>query len=633
MAKNKGRFIIDDSISEDTREEIIDRVQKNIEKQKSEVSERDTVYKKRQDFYEGRHHNWTNVVGQSVKYQEGHILAVFNYILRFCQKVQQTLSNHPPKIKIKPEDEANEIETSRAERVEEIVYKILEEKNNDFFKIIFPRCTVNQIRDGDFSFECKVMEEDGGKRIEINPSEDLLKLMVGWDDAAGTSFSFVAFSDLWTVSKIKRDFGYDAEPLSESEVSTETKGDHVRDQYGIFATQGGTPTVPSGKSLTPKAKITDYWGYEIIDKKVRIVNLIFVNKENVQFLVTDYKSIPRFFGHSLVVAGKPWSMSFIDPLIDPQIELNDRSSEEGDLIRIGSHMKFLAINMTDFDPQSIKPGAGQVIFIEGEGADFKPLVMNISPFPSADYINRVLEHMYTIGIPKISLAAGTAPYTGKVGAIQYQPFADLIDALRIQWEIVLKQLIITIQQYLIDYFPETHAFMNESLYDDQTGEYTDGEPIIREIEFDWENILPLSRSDRVIDAANMRDRNAISLHTFLEQVGFRDAAKEIKKLKKEAKDEELMVLLSKFQQYAPGTVRAQLKAQQEAIQAEENNAELLGNVQSQATPAAPPVTLNQNQNEGRQGVLSSTGTPTGQTATPTGAVNQATQNINAKSGV
>src|SRR3990167_2335918 len=101
MAKNKGRFIIDDSIPEDTREE-------NIDQQKSEVSERDTVYKKRQDFYEGRHHNWTNVVGQSVKYQEGHILAVFNYILRFYQKVQQTLSNHPPKIKIKPEDRSEE---------------------------------------------------------------------------------------------------------------------------------------------------------------------------------------------------------------------------------------------------------------------------------------------------------------------------------------------------------------------------------------------------------------------------------------------------------------------------------------------------------------------------------------------
>lgn len=632
----KGNFIFDKSVSEKERTEIAERVEKNLEFAKQEVSDREPVIQKRQDFFNGDHHKWTNVVGQAIKQQQGHILAVFNYILRFCQKLHQTLTNSVPRLKIIPKDEANEIETSRAERVEEAIYDVF--KKNDFFSVVFKRCALNQIRDGDFTFECKVVDDaKDGKKIVIIPNENLLKIMVGWDDASGSSFSFVAFSDYWSVAKIKREYDYDAEPNSEAEKQADSKGDHLRDQFGIFASNAsGGIKIPTGESKIPKAKITDYWGYEVIKGEVKVVNLIFINKDLVQFIVTDYKEIPRLIGHSLIVAGKPWSMSFIDPLIDPQIELNDRSSEEGDLIRVGSHMKFLVVNMPDFDPDSITPGSGQCVFIEGENADFRPLQMSISPFPSADYINRVLDHLFNLGLPKIALAAGTAPYTGKIAAIQYQAVVDIVTDYRIQWEIVMKRLSRMIQQYFIDYFPETHAFMRENILDETTGDMSEGELIIRDLEFDWDNVLPLSRSDKVVDASTMRDRNAISLSTYLEEAGFRDPGTEIKKLKKEAKDEELMTLLAKFNQFAPGVVKAQLEAQKMTMAAEEANAATMGataETLNGATPKSTPPLLNASQNDGRRGVLTGTGTPTGQTATPKGAVAQVGQNMNAQNGV
>lgn len=634
MAIDNGRFIIDENVDEVRRGEISDKVLKNLELMNQEVADRSPILQKRQDFFEGRHHKWTNVQGQVVKQQEGHILATFNYINRFCQKIAQTLTNNPPRIKVKSKDESNEIETSRAEMVEATLYDIL--KKNFFFPVIFKKAAINQIRDGDFIIECKVMKDIKGNRVVINTNEDLLKIKVGWDDASGTSFSFVAFEDLWTLEKIKRDFGYEAEPMSDSELekSTPNQGNHLSDQYGLMSSGGGhSEAVPTGSNKLPKARITDYWGYEIINNEVKVVNIIHINKELVQFVVTDYREIPKFIGHSQLVAGKPWSMSFIDPLVDAQIELNDRTGEEGDLIRVGSHMKFLAINMSDFDPDSVKPGSGQVIFIEGEGADFRPLQMTISPFPSADYINRVMEHMFTLGIPKIALAAGTAPYTGKVGAIQYQPFADLVNEYRIQWEVVMDKLLNTIQQYLIDYFPETLPYMTESVYDEATQSYTDGEPVIRDIEFDWENVLPLSRSDKVIDASTLRDRSAISLHTYLEEAGFRDPGKEIKKIKKEVKDKELMAALPKFQQFAPGTVRAQLDAQKMQISAQEDQAEMVGMSQPEAPKSSTPAPImHSNQNDGRRGVLSGAGTPSGQTASAKGAVAQASQNSNAQAG-
>lgn len=633
--KDRGRFQIDESVAEDKREEIFDKMKKNLETMKSELAERRPILEKRQDFFEGRHHKWTNVVGQVVKQQEGHILAVFNLINRMCTKIHQTLTNHPPRIKVSPRDEANEIEVSRAQAVEQALNQIL--KDNKFWGVTYKRCGINQIRDGDFIFECKVMEQAGQKKIMITPNEDLSKIIVGWDDAAGSSFSFIVFEDMMSTAKILREYGYEADNFSDNSVKQEGGGDHNKDQYGMFATSGGASvTVPSGQAAVPKARVRDYWGYEVINNQVRVVNIIQINDEMVQFINTDYKRIPKFIGHSMVVAGKPWSMSFIDNLIDPQIELNDRSSEEGDLIRIGSHMKFLAINMTDFDPDSVKPGSGQVIFIEGEGADFRPLQMNITPFPSDSYLNRVQEYMYTLGIPKIALASGTAPYTGKVGAIQYQPFSDLIEDFRIQWEIPMTDMLKTIQEYLIAYFPETAVFMKESIQSDDGMSYTDGEMIVREIEYDWENPLPLSRSDKVVDASTLRDRGAVSLSTYLEQAGFSDPEKEIKKLKKEAKDQDLMTLVKQFQQYAPGVVEAQLDAQKKQAEAAEQNADLMGQMneaKNPGTPATPAPILQQSQNDGRRGVLTGTGSPSGQTATPEGAVRQTTQNLNAQSGV
>lgn len=635
MAKSKGTFIIDDSIPQEEREEISDRLLKDIESLKNELSEREPILSKRKDFFEGNHHKWTNVVGLTDKMQQGHILAVFNYVYRFSQKLHQSLTNSIPQIKIKPKDESDEIETSRAEAVEQAIYDVLQD--NKFFNVVFKRSSINQIRDGDFSLDCKVLEDsEKGKHIEITQTEDMGKIMVWWDDASGSSFSGIAFRDLQTLTKIKREFGFDAEPLSDSQLEAMGKGDHVSNQYGMMASNPGGSTVPSGNVKLKRAEVIDYWGYEVIKNEVKIVNIIFINKEMVQFVITDYRSIPRFIGHSFVTAGKPWSMSFIDPLIDPQVELNDRTSEEGDMIRIGSNVKFLAINMKDFDGNSVKPGSGQVIFIEGEGVDFRPLQTTLSNVPNEAYINRTMEHLFNLGLPKIALSAGTAPYTGRVAAIQYQAVVDIVTDLRIQWEIVLEQLIDAIQQYFIDYFPETHLFMTEHLTDPATGEAIEGGLVKRKVEFDWENVLPLSRSDKVVDASTLRDRGAISLGTYLSEAGFRNPSEEIKKLKKESKDEELMVLLSKFNQFAPGVVQAQLEAQKRALELQEEQAATMGNIQetvSAATPKSTPPLMTPEQNSGRRGISSSGGTPTGQTATQKGAVAQTTQNINAKNGV
>lgn len=600
------------------RDELTEEILKEIKLTQSDVDERKRVLKMRRDFWEGKHHLYTNVVGLRGKEKEGHINAVFNYTWKMGEKLVESLTNFPFKLKMVSEDESDENENIRTEAVEKAIKKVL--RDNDFLEVVFDRCSAIQVRDADFALKCTVQDNaEEGKFIRIEHAEDIEKVHVMWDTASGNTYGAVAFVDEWTLEKIKQEFdGYDAESMQQEEGS-KGSGSHG-DEYGLMGAGNRSQTTPTGKTDLPKAKVIDYWGRKLVDKEYKIINAIIIGKEMVQFQSTDYKDIPWEIGHSFDNPRYPWSMSFIDPLIDPQVELNDRQSEEGDMIRVGANMKFVVVNMPDFDEKSVKPGSGQVIFIEGENADFKPLTMNMSPFPNEAYLSRTIEHLFTLGLPKIAFAAGTAPYTGRVGAIQYQAVIDPVNKLRKKWQKVLRDLVRMIQQYFIDFFPETHEFMVDS----------NGKLIIRDVEFDWENILPLSKSDLIVDASTLFDRDAIPLRKYLELSGINDAPRIIKELKNESRDEELITARGKFKEMSRGAVQAGIEARKMQMEAEEAQGASMGQVAEATQPQPKPIQHTfQNQGE-RRGISSARGAPQTGQVSQQGAMRAMQQNLNAQ---
>jgi hypothetical protein len=610
--------------SKEERETLLTRIQNELKQTDRDVEDRSKVYKMRRDFWEGKHQLYTNVVGLRGKEREGHINAVFNYVWKMGEKLHESLTNFPFRLKMISEDESNEQENIRTESLERAIVRVLDD--NDFHEVIFDRSSAVQVRDGDFAIKCTVQKnEEEGPFIRIEHVENMEKLHVMWDDSAGKSFSSIALVDEWTLEKISQEFdGYKAEAMGNNQDIQGTGSSSHGDEYGMMGYGNRYQTTPTGQTDLPKQKVIDYWGWVFSGGKRKVCNAIVVGKEMVQYEVTDYKIIPWFIGHSYANPRYPWSMSFIDPLIDPQVELNDRQSEEGDLIRIGAHMKFLVVNMPDFDEKSLRPGSGQVIFIEGEGADFRPLQMSITPFPSEAYLNRTMEHMFTLGLPKIAFAAGTAPYTGRVGAIQYQSVVDPVNKLRVNWEKVLKDLTKIIQQYFIDFFPETHGFM--ALATDEG----DGPLTIRMADFDWENILPMSKSDMIVDASTLYDRDAISTRKYLELAGMDDAPRIIKELKKESQDEELFTARGKFKELSQAATTAKLD-QQKALMDQQEEAGALQGAVDQATAPQPKPIMHENQNQGTQrGISSTKGAPQTGQVSQMGAMRQITQNLNAK---
>lgn len=617
--------------------EAVKSLVKNLIDQTSpDADERTGVYKKRRDFFEGRHHLYSNVVGLGNKEKQGHILAVFNYVWRMSTRLVQALSNLPFRYKIRPSDEASEIESIRAEAEENWYMKIL--RDNQFFNYLFRRnCTI-QVRDADFAIKVIVEnDEEEGKRIKIYHAENMEKLHVVWDDSSGRDYSAVFYRDKWTLEKIAREFnGYMADAAPDD--SKNSGGGSQGDEFGIHAgTSTGTAVAtPTGNNKVPKAWVTDGWGwFKVIDemgvKSYKMCNVTMINDDVVQFVHSDYKKNPWIIGHSFDNPGKPWSISFEDNLIDSQIELNDRTSEEGDMIRIGANQKYVVVNMPNFDATSVKPGSGQVIYIQGERADFKPLDINVNPFPTETYIQRTLKHMFALGIPEIALATGSAPYTGRVGAIQYQPISDLVDELRMKWTPVLEELFDRLHSYTVQFFPETKPFMQA--YDDDSQQSYD---VKRQIDFEWDSILPQSQSEDVVNASTLFDRGVLPIKRYLEKSGYQDPMSVIKELKRESKDKELSTVRQQFKQLSSGVVEASIDARRAQMEAEEQAGSVAGQIadatKPQPTqPAAKPIMQKwQNSDTGAKGIPAGAGVEgVGQTASQTGFLKQASQNLRA----
>ena len=241
-----------------------------------------------------------------------------------------------------------------------------------------------------------------------------------------------------------------------------------------------------------------------------------------------------------------------------------------------------------------------------------------------------MDHLFNLGLPKIAIAAGSAPLTGRIGVIQYQSVSDLVDMLRVKLIPVMEGVIKRIQNYSIQFFPETKGFMTafdgESMQDIGITK--------RDVEFDWDSVLPQSRSEGIVDASNLYDRGAISLKTYLEMSGFRDPMRKIKELKKENEDQDLVTIRKQFQQYARGAVQAQIEAQsalaEEALA--EQNAQAAA-IQQEAQPQQQaPSTIKQNYQNGEDKQPSSSAgvAGVGATTSQAGNVKQVSQQLRAK---
>lgn len=544
----------DKKLRDKYRKKILD-LKQGFEKERGK---RRNILKKRFDFYVGAHESYTTIPGNKGKGKEGHANAVFNYAGRGAKKIAFALSNNPPTVtfpgrKIVPLSQ-KEAELVRAQSVEEFCEEVF--KENLFWKKAYRRGVFNQVVMGDAAiktYPCNkgtIEEPEWG--IKITNQEKIDNIMVAWRGDDNFEYDCVIVEEERTIKSIEDEFGVKIpEKLAVSKRSdgfTMSKGKSTWSEGKLWESdKKGGSEIPEEPDL-PSIVLTEYDDKNYYMLLVGSEFIEFVEKDGVTYPKVEYYT----FVPNIPIPRSQWSQGDLDDMMQPQIEFNEASNDERDYIRVGAAQKFLAINMSDFDPKSLKTGSGGVIFVDSpDGTSrFEPLATNVNVFPVDQYLNRVHQVIFDMGVPKVSYGSAGAD-SGRSKAIDYQSMVELLDFKRGSWEMALSQIFEKIQRIGEFYFGKDVEFFKDSATDKFVVRYPD---------FNWAEIVPVTQADKVVNVLN-KVQMGLPFRLAFKELGYTDVDGVINEMKRESRDSELMEFRSKMYQLTGGIVEATKKAQ------------------------------------------------------------------------
>ncbi len=577
------------------------KVNDSLASVRPEQLSRRKALQKRYDLYVGNHNKYTNITGKLKSRKKGHNTAIFNYAGKTVTKIAYSLANNPPATTIParkvPEDN-RKVERLRSQAVEDFMKETFD--TNRFWLGEYRPACFNQVSAGDAAIKIYPInvgtEEDEEWEIRMVNHTQMAKIMVGWTGDSKGSFDFVIVEENRSLQSIEREFGIKV-PMElalkkQDEIKkTEGANHQTGKAWGDKGLDNSATDLPTGETNVPSIKVIEY-----DDENVYA---LMISGELVSLAFKDGVTYPKMGFWVIVpnipIPNSPWSMSDIDFMEAPQIEFNEASNEERDYIRVGASQKFVAYNMNEFDPESVKTGSGQVIFIDSPDgtSKFEPLATNVNVFPVDTYLNRVQNVMYDMGIPKVTFGAGGAD-SGRSKAMDYQSLVDLTIYKRDSWALGLDKLIEKVQ-ILGNFY-----FKADFFKDPVTDQF-----VIRHAAFDWDDILPITQGDKVVSVLN-KVTMGLPFRRAWAELGYRDVDTIIEEMREEAKDEDLMIFRSKMWALTGGLLGAQQKAQQ-VQQGMEEQPPAGANVNKGTTGNpevnTPTPTLTSSQNQGRENKL------------------------------
>ncbi|MCR4290494.1 MAG: hypothetical protein NUV86_09580 [Candidatus Scalindua sp.] len=571
--------------TEKDRQEISKKIDDIFEDLKKDRDERKTAYTKRRDFFTGNHYQYSNINGliRDSKQKKGHTNQVTNYAGKTVVKIAQSLSNNPPKLTGIPQDITNDIETIRTQSVQDFVDLTLDSKDNRFWKTTYRRASFNQSMLGDAAIRTYVV----GDKIIIRTHDDMGSIMVGWNGTEPGGYDCVIAEMHLTAKAIKDLYGIIVNEKKMPEPQAAAKGgDWNNNQWSTKGNSSSSMTPPSGKNDLPTLTVREYDSKDYYALKIEGELVELAYKDDISYPKVSYWT----FVHNIPNPPSNWSIADIDYLVDVQIELNDNDNRSSDYIRVGGVQRYVAYNMNDFDPESVKTSSGQVIFVNSPDgtAKFESLATNVNNFPADQYHARKLAEMYDMGLPKVNYGASGAD-SGRSKAMDYQSSIDLTIFKRDSWELAMQDIIEKIQIFGHFLHPELEFFNSEN-----------GEFVVRNFEFDWTDILPVSQADKIVNIANKYSMIGIPLVQAYKELGYRNPEAMVEQLKKELEDPNLMILRSKQWALSGGL----LQAQNQAMTMQQTNASETpppGNVNQ------PSTTLTSSENQSTSKPMASKG--------------------------
>ena len=573
-------------------EQEVDKVQESILKKvaltESDRNKRKKEYKRRREFFAGKQESYTNIVGLTQKSKKGHADQVVNLAGRSVTKIYHSTSNTPPQVKVLPIDQKDELEMLNAQAVEDFQERVF--WKNRFWKQGYKRACLNQAVDADFAVKTYVDPETN--EIRIVNAEKMENIAVGWRSDDAMEYDWVANRELMSTDAIKNLWGIEVEP--DVKIKGQESSGLQGDEWGVKGKQVGEFTSATQDEPTqPMAYVTEF--------ATDTVYAILINEKIVSYVKHQYGFNPWVIGHSLHIPGKAWSKGLIDDLMSPNVELNEVLNDDRDYIRTASNTKFVARNMSDFNPESIKPGSGQVIFVDGADSDFSTLTQTVNTYPVDTYIGHIRGFIHDLLVPAVGFGSSTSD-SGRSKAIDFQTIVDVTDDLRIAWELVLDGISERIQKLGFKYFGGDYWLNSQGQFE------------VRMCEYSWTDIVPITQSERVVDVLN-KFQMGLPFVKVWEELGYKDPQAILELMKRETEDPLLSAYRSKMYNIFPGIQQGMAQSQ----------------AAMQQNPNQPAPMLTSSQNDGMSLPVSARGGTTS-VSTPEGMMATAQQNQLAQQG-
>ena len=447
--------------------------------------------------------------------------------------------------------EQDDFEARRVDLIEKIG-KTIYYKENDF-KTISKRFSRDGAMLGDAMWSQKYSLND--KKIKLR-REDPRKIILFWtDDSYDQAYVGVSIYQM-ALDEVKK-------PVEDGGLNKNGKLNNVK-QEGPKYLQA---TTTNGQKMI---NIYDLWQLKRKDKNgvysPLCRNIIKVGDTIIQDEEIEHP-FPFYHARTIEVTGEPHGTSFVAPAIGIQREINERLSDEADIINYYAGPFILDINSGQDPKDIIGTTYGPKIIPLQEGGDMRFLEWGGNIYPIAQHIQLLLKAFDDIvGMPAIaygvidaSMATGVALTASFQATIQ--KIMDWSENIGTQLERMWRDTMWLVERY------GTEISGADIAKDIIQGHY--------EVKLEWGERAPRDESLYSTNIINQKNAGLMSDYTAMEKLSIPSPVDEQNRIAKEKNDARLH----------PETAVMKLQAATQAMQAEAQLKQM--QAQSQQPPATP----------------------------------------------
>ena len=361
-------------------------------------------------FFEGDHWSYFK--------EDGTPIRVYNYCRTTILNYTSFLASEPPEDDVPPRDNLDELEIARAEEVERLLEAIKEDNN---YPVVFSEAAQNQSLLGDcFIFgpyiewgQTKGKEEKKFPRIRFKNIKRTENVRILWADEDYNEMEGFIFYYRVSVARAERIYSKQMKERAITSLAPSEPRNYTRDTRHKMTT------------------IKIYW-----DEKYMLA----MNEEKIlDFVIHNWGFIPGILVKNMSHPTRPWGVSDIEDVLDPQVEYNEAAcATRGKINQVSVPHIFYA---GESEPIEYQAGQAQMIKLGPEDKIFPdPMGQSTAPFDT--YLNSRKQDIHHLSMISEVFHGGatTAKATGRALSVLMQGVNNKVKNKQQYWRVALKRL-------------------------------------------------------------------------------------------------------------------------------------------------------------------------------------------------